>query len=44
MISGAKTKAPDIDWDVGDAEALPFPDGSFDGVICTLETHHFQDI
>jgi ubiquinone/menaquinone biosynthesis C-methylase UbiE len=44
MISDAKTKAPDIDWDVGDAEALPFPDGSFDGVICTLATHHFQDI
>lgn len=44
MISDAKSKAPNIDWDVGNAEALPFPDGSFDGVICTLATHHLQNI
>lgn len=44
MISDAKTKAPGINWALGDAEALPFPDGSFDGVICTLATHHFQDM
>ena len=26
---------------VGDAEAIPFPDGSFDAVTCRLAFHHF---
>jgi ubiquinone/menaquinone biosynthesis C-methylase UbiE len=28
---------------LGDAEALPFPDGSFDLVTCRLAFHHFPD-
>lgn len=27
---------------VGDARALPFPDGSFDAVVCALALHHFE--
>lgn len=27
-----------------DAEALPFPDGSFDVVTCRIAPHHFEDI
>jgi SAM-dependent methyltransferase len=27
----------------GDAAALPFPDGSFDVVVCRFAVHHFED-
>ena len=29
---------------VGDATRLPFPDASFDAVICTLSFHHLTDV
>jgi ubiquinone/menaquinone biosynthesis C-methylase UbiE len=33
-----------LQWRQGFAEAIPFPEGYFDGVICVLATHHFQDL
>jgi len=44
MISRAKEKAPDMEWHVGDAELLPFPGGSFQGVTCILAIHHFKNV
>ena len=44
MISTAKGKAPQMEWHVGDAEALPFAAGSFQGVTCILAIHHFKDV
>jgi SAM-dependent methyltransferase len=36
VIEAAKMLAPEIDFRVGDAEALPFEDASFDGVTSTF--------
>lgn len=44
MIAAARAKAPGIDWQIGDATALPFRDHSFDGALCTLAIHHFADL
>lgn len=34
MLAIAKKKSPGIDWQSGDAAALPFDDNSFDRVLC----------
>jgi ubiquinone/menaquinone biosynthesis C-methylase UbiE len=34
MLTVARRIRPDIDWRQGDAASLPFPDGSFDVVLC----------
>ena len=40
MLAGARTRAADLGMEVdlrtGDAQALPFPDASFDTVLCAL--------
>ncbi len=33
-----------IEFVLGDAEALPFPDASFDVVTCRIASHHFGDV
>jgi ubiquinone/menaquinone biosynthesis C-methylase UbiE len=33
-----------VDFVEGDAERLPFPDGSFDLVTCRIAAHHFPDV
>ncbi|KAF0208327.1 MAG: methyltransferase domain-containing protein [Actinomycetota bacterium] len=33
-----------IEFVLGDAEALPFPDASFDLVTCRIAAHHFPDV
>jgi ubiquinone/menaquinone biosynthesis C-methylase UbiE len=43
MIGTARRVAPDIDWQVGQAEALPFDDGSFDQVISQFALMFFED-
>ncbi len=43
MISQARKKSPQIPWHLGDAAALPFANGSFDGALCTLAIHHFAN-
>ena len=41
MLAQAQQKAAPVAWVRGDAAALPFADGSFDAVLCTLAIHHF---
>jgi ubiquinone/menaquinone biosynthesis C-methylase UbiE len=33
-----------VEFKVGDAEILPFPDGVFDIVTCRIAPHHFPDV
>ena len=47
MVARAKQKAAreglEAMFDVAPAQALPFPDGSFDVVLCTLMMHHLPE-
>lgn len=43
MLSQARHKSDRVAWHQGDAAALPFANGSFDGAICTLAIHHFTN-
>ncbi len=45
VASGARERGLDnIACRLGDAEALPYPDGSFDYVTSRLCAHHFEDV
>jgi len=44
MIAAAYQKNKNIDWRIADATNLPFNNGEFAGAICTLATHHFDDM
>ena len=43
MLTVARRVRPEIDWRQGDAAALPFPDGSFDAVLCQMALMFFPD-
>lgn len=43
MIEVAKQNAPDIEWHVGKAESLPFPNESFDVVVSQFGLMFFTD-
>ena len=43
MIEQGK-KHDNLKWFKGFAEDIPFEDNYFDGVICTLSTHHFKSL
>jgi SAM-dependent methyltransferase len=43
MIATARRVAPEIQWQVGPAEALPFEDGTFDHVISQFALMFFAD-
>jgi SAM-dependent methyltransferase len=43
MLTVAEGLAPGIDWRQGVAEALPFPDHSFDVVVCQFGLMFFSD-
>lgn len=40
----AERGVENVSWVLGDAEALPFPDGSFDLWIARTAPHHFRDL
>jgi ubiquinone/menaquinone biosynthesis C-methylase UbiE len=43
MLTVARRVCPDIEFHQGNAAALPFPDGSFDVVLCQLALMFFPD-
>lgn len=43
MLSVARRLQPDILWRQGDAAVLPFPDGTFDAVLCQSAMMFFPD-
>lgn len=43
MLAVARRREPDIDWQCGVAEALPFADHSFDIVACQFALMFFED-
>ena len=43
MIEVARATAPSLEWITGDATELPFPDGSFDLVLCQAGLQFFPD-
>jgi ubiquinone/menaquinone biosynthesis C-methylase UbiE len=43
MIEIARTKVPGATFQVGDAEALPFPDQSFDVALCSFGLWHMSE-
>jgi ubiquinone/menaquinone biosynthesis C-methylase UbiE len=43
MIALARADHPDVRFEEGDAEALPFIDGSFDAVVANFGVHHVPD-
>lgn len=43
MLAVARRVCPDLAWQQGDATALPFPDRSFDVVLCQMALMFFPD-
>ena len=43
MLAVARRVRPDIDWRQADVADLPFPDGSFDVVLCQMALMFFPD-
>jgi SAM-dependent methyltransferase len=43
MLAVAQRLGPDIDWQHGDAADLPFPDATFDVVLCQASLMFFPD-
>ncbi len=43
MIAQASKKGLAVEFEVGDAEALSFPDASFDRVVCNFGLYHLPD-
>jgi ubiquinone/menaquinone biosynthesis C-methylase UbiE len=43
MLAVARRVRPEIGWRQGDAATLPFPDGSFDAVLCQMALMFFPD-
>ena len=43
MLTVARQIRPDLDWQQGDSAALPFPERSFDAVLCQMALMFFPD-
>jgi len=44
MLEAARNKHRGITWRRADVTALPFPNSSFDGALCTQAIHHFPNL
>jgi SAM-dependent methyltransferase len=44
MLDIARQRFPGLPWMKGVAEALPFGDAAFDGILASLTLHHWQDM
>lgn len=44
MIDAARKKSDTIFWQLADVTRLPYRDGAFSGVVCTLAIHHFTSL
>lgn len=44
MVGVARSSFPQLTFDVGDAEKLPYPDNSFDVVVSSLVLHYMKDL
>ena len=44
MLGRARAAAPSVSWHKAAASKLPFPDRTFDGALCTLAIHHFDEL
>jgi demethylmenaquinone methyltransferase / 2-methoxy-6-polyprenyl-1,4-benzoquinol methylase len=44
MLERARRKAPELDWVSGDALALPFDDGTFDGATVGFGVRNVEDL
>jgi SAM-dependent methyltransferase len=42
MLAVGRRMRPDIEWRLGDANALPFPDSSFEAVLCQASLMFFR--
>lgn len=40
----AERAISNVDWVIGDAQRLPFADGTFDGYVVRAAPHHFADV
>ncbi|WP_432026009.1 class I SAM-dependent methyltransferase [Streptomyces sp. 1222.5] len=43
MVAFGSVRVPDAEWQQADAQSLPFPDGSFDLVVCQFGVMFFPD-
>lgn len=43
MLTVARRRRPDITWQQGDVADLPYPDGTFDAVLCQMALMFFPD-
>ncbi|WP_261130514.1 class I SAM-dependent methyltransferase [Bacillus sp. Marseille-Q3570] len=44
MLQQAISKSKTINWEIADAGKLSFKNNTFDGIICTLSIHHFNNL
>lgn len=44
MIDAARKKSDAILWQLADVTRLPYSEGAFSGVVCTLAIHHFTSL
>lgn len=44
MIEAARAKSESVQWHQANVESLPFENETFDGAICTLAIHHFEEL